>query len=362
MNALSNLSSLTPTINGYQRSGSSQPAEPGVARSVNAPAKTDASSASSSAAANFNVDELVDNLWGYMRGRLAQAQSSGASDAEMDKMWAAAEKGIEKGFGEARDILESMGKLDGALKGKIDDAYSRLEDVLALRDLNAPVARSEDSAPATGAANRRISMYQYEQRTFSLDVTTAEGDKVTIYVDKRTEAAAEQSSGDGWSALSWGKVESGQFDLRIEGDLNDQEKEDLTALLQEVGDLAEEFYDGDLGVAFQQAQALSIEGTSLASMNLHLRSVEAKGVAAYQQAGGEGQSLPRGLEPLRQYARDMVEAQQRWMDSLGSEFGLVDALSNHPRNDGQLSQFLESLFGGEATDKAGSGSNSANKA
>lgn len=358
MNALSNLSTLTPTINGYHRSGSSQPAEPGVARSVNAPAKADESSASSSAASKFNVDQLVDNLWGYMRGRLAQAQASGASEAEMDKMWAAAEKGIEKGFGEARDILESMGKLDGALKGKIDDAYSRLEDVLATRDLNAPVARSEDSNPATtGVANRRISMYQYEQRTFSLDVTTAEGDKVTIYVDKRTEAAAEKSSGDGWSALSWGKVESGQFDLRIEGDLNDQEKADLTALLQEVGDLAEEFYDGDLGVAFQQAQALSIEGTSLASMNLHLRSVEAKGVGAYQQASGEGQSLPRGLEPLREYAREMVEAQQRWMDSLGSEFGLIDAMTNHPRNDGQLSQFLESLFGGEAGDKTESGNN-----
>lgn len=349
-NALSNLSALTPSIAGYQRPGSNNAAEPGVARSVNGAAKTQAAEATQSAASKFNVDELVDNLWGFMRGRLSQAQASGASEAEMDKLWAAAEKGIKQGFGEARDVLESMGKLDDALGAKIDEAYGRLEDTLAKRDLNASVSGDNQTEVARGA-NRTIGMYQYQQRTFSLDVTTAEGDKVTIFVDRRSESTAEQSSGDGWSALSWGKVESGQFDLSIEGDLNDQEKADLTALLQEVGDLADEFYDGDLGVAFQQAQALSIDGTSLASMDLSMRSVEAKGVAAYQQAGGSGQSLPRGLEPLREYARDLVDAQQRWMDSMNSERGLVEALSNHPRNDGQLSDFLDSLFADKTAQK-----------
>lgn len=346
-NALSNLSALQPTIAGYQRSGSQSAAEPGVTRNVNAPVKAEANQAAKSSADQFNVDELVDNLWSFMRGRLSQAKAGGASEAEMDKLWSAAERGIKQGFGEARDVLKSMGKLDDALKSKIDDAYGQLENALANRDLNAPVGSKDEGGQVSGGANRRIGMYQYEQRTFSLDVTTAEGDKVTIYVDQRTEAAAEKAQGDGWSSLSWGKVESGVFDLRIEGDLNDQEKADLTALLQEVGDLADEFYDGDMGVAFKQAQALSIEGTSLASMDLSLRSVEAKGVAAYQQAGGEGQTLPRGLEPLRQYARDLVDAQQRWMDSLNSKQGLVEALANHPRNDGQLSDFLDSLFAQE---------------
>ncbi|PTY36506.1 hypothetical protein BGP77_04200 [Saccharospirillum sp. MSK14-1] len=350
-NMLSNLSALTPSIAGYQRAGSGQSPEPGVARSVNAPAKAEESGSTQSAASQFNVDELVDNLWSFMRGRLSQAKASGASEADMDKLWAAAEKGIKQGFGEARDVLESMGKLDNALEGKIDQAYGRLEEALANRDLNAEVTHG-NSTQISQSGSRSIGIYQYEQRTFSLDVTTAEGDKVTIHVDRRTEAAAEKTSGDGWSSLSWGKVESGQFDLSIEGDLNDQEKADLKALLQEVGDLADEFYDGDLGVAFEQAQALSISGTSLASLDLSMRSVQAKGVSAYQQAGGEGQSLPRGLEPLREYARELVDAQQRWMDSLNSERGLVEALSNHPRNDGQLSSFLDSLFADHSTDDA----------
>lgn len=346
-NALSNLSALTPSIAGYQRPGSSG-ANAAAANADNASAtsKADQGQAPASAAANFNVDELVDDLWGFMRGRLSQAQANGASEAEMEKLWSAAERGIKQGFGEARDMLQSMGKLDEALGNKIDQAYGRLEDALAARDLNADVSGSGETQ-VEGGANRRISLYQYEQRSFSLDVTTAEGDRVTIQVDKRTEAGAEQTSGDGWSALSWGKLETGMFDLSIEGDLNDQEKADLTALLKEVGDLADEFYDGDLGVAFKQAQALSIEGSSLASMDLNMRSVEARGVGAYQQAAGDsGQSLPRGLEPLRQYARELVDAQQRWMDKLNSEQGLSEALANHPRNDGQLGNFVESLLGG----------------
>jgi len=350
-NMLSNLSALTPSIAGYQRSGSGQAAQSAEAGSVKAPVKAEESGSSQSAASKFNVDELVDNLWSFMRGRLSQAKASGASEAEMDKLWAAAEKGIKQGFGEARDVLESMGKLDGALKGKIDEAYGRLEDVLANRDVNASVS-GEESTQVSRQANRNIGIYQYEQRTFSLDVTTAEGDKVTIHVDRRSEASAEKSSGDGWSSVSWGKVESGQFDLSIEGDLNDKEKADLTALLKEVGELADEFYDGDLGVAFEQAQALSIDGTSLASLDLSMRSVQAKGVSAYQQEGGEGQSLPRGLDPLREYARELVDAQQRWVDKLNSERGLVDALTNHPRNDGQLSTFLDSLFANNSADKA----------
>lgn len=350
-NALSNLSALTPTIAGYQRPGTSSATETGAGGKVKVEQPANAQQAES-AASKFDVDELVDNLWSFMRGRLSQAKASGANDAEMDKLWSAAEKGIKQGFGEARDVLKSMGKLDGALEGKIDEAYGRLEEALANRDLNADVTQSDKAVAPSGSANRSIGIYQYEQRTFSLDVTTAEGDKVTIYVDRRTEAAAEKLSGDGWSSLSWGKVESGQFELSIEGDLNDQEKSDLTALLQEVGDLADEFYDGDLDVAFQQAQALSISGTSLASLDLSMRSVQAKGVAAYQQAGGDSASLPRGLEPLRDYARELVDAQQRWMDQLGSEQGLVEAMANHPRNDGRLSDFLESLFANNGTEDA----------
>ena len=349
-NALSNLSALTPSIAGYQRPGAADNAT-GHSGTINAPARAEAAEQSQSAASKFNVDELVDNLWGFMRGRLAQAQANGASEAEMDKLWAAAEKGIKQGFGEARDVLDSMGKLDDALGSKIDEAYGRLEDVLAKRDLDAPVTATE-SSDVSRSASRNIGIYQYEQRSFALDVTTAEGDKITINVDRRSEATAAKASGEGWAALSWGKVESGQFDLSIEGDLNDQEKADLKALLQEVGELADEFYDGDLDVAFQQAQALSISGTSLASLDLSMRSVQTKGVAAYQQAGGESASLPRGLDPLREYARELVDAQQRWVDKLNSERGLVDSLINHPRNDGKLSEFLDSLFAGNSADNA----------
>jgi hypothetical protein len=119
----------------------------------------------------------------------------------------------------------------------------------------------------------------------------------------------------------------------------------LNALLKEVNELADEFYDGNMDLAWGKAQALNINGSSLASMDLRMRDVETKGVAAYQAAGGE-QQLPRGLESLRQYARDMVSAQQKWMDSFNSRDALPQSIKNHPLNDGRLEAFTRSLLGG----------------
>ena len=297
------------------------------------------------AAKSFDVDGLVDNLWGFMKGRLAEAKASGASEQEMDKMWSAAERGLEKGFNEAKDVLRSLGKMSEPLGERIDQAYNNLTGILDDRDLSAqaPKARETDQEPV---ANRHISLYQYQEQTFSLDVKTQEGDTITVRVSNQSEAGAESRQGDGWSSIQWGRSDNNAFSLQIEGDLNDAERADLDKLLGEVNTLANEFYDGDLNVAWEQAQALSIDGTSLSSMNLNMREVEAKGVSAYQQEQAGGQAMPKGLEPLRQYAQELISAQQDWMSSLNSRTGLAESLANHPRNEGGLERFARELLGG----------------
>ncbi len=282
-----------------------------------------------------------------MQGRLAQAEASGASDAEMEKMWQAAEKGLKQGFGEAREVLQAMNKMDENLDAKIDSAFQGLTDILEARDVSAqaPVTESPERE-ATSSENRRISLYQYQEQSFSLNLKTVEGDSIRIQVRNTQEAGADFQRNGGGESLSWGRSSSNDFQLSIEGDLNDTERADLNALLADVNDLANEFYDGDMALAWEQAQALSIDGTSLASMDLRMREVEAKGVAAYQSANTDTQ-LPRGLESLRDYARDMMAAQQQWIDSFNRRGALPEVMKNHPLNDGRLEAFTRSLLGGE---------------
>jgi len=295
---------------------------------------------------NFDVDGLVSNLWSFMQGRLEQAQVSGASDAEMDKLWQAAEKGLKQGFGQAREALQAMNRMNPGLNEKIDTAYEGLTAILDARDLtaSAPVTEQADEAPAT-ADNRRISLYQYQEQSFALNLKTTEGDRITIQVRNSQESGADYQRNQNSEALYWGRADNNAFQLEIQGDLNETERADLNALLKEVNELADEFYDGNMDLAWGKAQALNINGSSLASMDLRMRDVETKGVAAYQAAGGE-QQLPRGLESLRQYARDMVSAQQKWMDSFNSRDALPQSIKNHPLNDGRLEAFTRSLLGG----------------
>ncbi|MHA7878182.1 MAG: DUF5610 domain-containing protein [Saccharospirillum sp.] len=290
---------------------------------------------------NFDVEGLVNNLWGFMKGRIEQAQASGASEKELDKLWQAAEKGLKQGFGEAKEVLQSLGKLSEPLTEKIDQAYEQLTEALEKRDLNATLATSEPVK--SDSASRQIDLYQYRERTFSLDVKTREGDSVTIRVLNQQEASASGVQSDGRSSLAWGRSDSAGFSLIIEGDLNDDERADIEALLGQVNELANDFYRGNYDVAWEKAQALNIEGSSLLTMDLNLRSVEARGVGVYESVGGE-RPVPKGLASLAQYARELVDAQKGWQDRFDSPKGLLQALENHPMNKGSLGDMARALL------------------
>lgn len=309
------------------------------AETASAAGTTEASRASD-AASGFDVDALVNNLWGFMKGRISEAQANGASEKELDKLWQAAEKGLKQGFGDAKDVLKSMGKLSEPLGNKIDQAYDRLTETLEARDLSASVGTGDTK---NAAVDRKIDIYQYQERSFSLDLKTSEGDSITIRVKSSQEASASQQSGGGWSNLQWGSTDMTGFDLIIEGDLNDQERADIEALLGQVNELANDFYSGNYDLAWEKAQALDIEGSSLLSMDMNLRAVEAKGVGVYEQMSGD-QALPKGLSPLAQYARELVQAQQDWQQRFDSSAGLLNALENHPLNNGQLGNLAQSLL------------------
>lgn len=195
------------------------------------------------------------------------------------------------------------------------------------------VGRNESQGP-----DRAISLYQYERETFSLDLTTAEGDTIRI------RSVNEQvSNADDWrfgslSATRWSTDQSSGYELYIDGDLNDQERADLDALLAEVNELAAEFYDGDYETAFDMAQAISIDGTTLRSMDLNMQESTQKSANVYAEMAGQTTRLPAGLEALRDYSEKLLAAQERWQARFDAAQGLFDALNNHPMNQGQLAQ------------------------
>ncbi len=304
----------------------------------------------SSRADQFDVSALVDQIWSFASNRIAQAEADGASEEELDSLWRAAEKGVEAGFGEARDILEDLGELDEPLAMKIDSAYGQLMDKIASRGVEEDVSETSNNVDSSAVSSRQalvdrsVSLYQYERQTFSLDLTTAEGDKIQIRAFNEAGASMEDDRFGNYSSTRWSSGQSSGYSLVVQGNLNEQETADLDALLAEVNELAAEFYEGDLNTAYEMAAELDITGSSLMSLDLSMREVETKSAEVYAETAGQRSSLPQGLAPLREYADKLIAAQENWQNRFNSNDDLLNSIVNHPRDNGMLARFAHELL------------------
>ncbi len=139
-----------------------------------------------------------------------------------------------------------------------------------------------------------------ENREAEIQVRTREGDVVTIRMqqtrsEQQSAVYAQQTearSGAGTytsqsrqlAAYSQTSMDQFGFSLQIEGDLNDDEKQALADLINNMNEVSTRFFNGDIASAFKQAQKLGFDQEQIAGFSMNLnreRSVQA--VSAYQQ-------------------------------------------------------------------------------
>jgi len=102
-----------------------------------------------------------------------------------------------------------------------------------------------------------------QEQSTDIEIQTAEGDKVTISSDARTEAALLTYkhlafNGEGYDAEQLQLVDfqaDSSFELSVVGDLNEREKADIEALLQDIGARLKAFLTGGADAAGPTAAA-----------------------------------------------------------------------------------------------------------
>lgn len=173
--------------------------------------------------------------------------------------------------------------------------------------------------PPPGGMSLSAAERYSKAESFSLDLTTKEGDRVTINF---SHASAMQASlgatndGQGGSATAFNvsRAERNEFQFSIEGDLNDDELEAIQNLIQDVSLIADDFFSGDVQAAFEQASEFDMDRSQLSSMSLNMsRSEQYTAVAAYQEVQNNGNNA--GGQRLGQIT-NMLN-QQRQDNSLG---------------------------------------------
>lgn len=261
---------------------------------------------------DFTPEKVADRVLGFIEQRLQQEAAAGADPARLNKLLGQARDGVEKGFAEARKILDGMGVLGGQVASDIDDTYARIQDGLSGLD------KRFGSAPATAD---KVALSGYSERfsalaeTFELSVTTRDGDRLRISVAQASASWTQKGfavAGNGGSTAvvassQSGSLQIGGWQVSVEGELDDGEIKALEKLFSQVQELSEKFYVGDLAGAFDRAMALDMDSEQLASMSLHLTQTSVRQATdAYGAVAGQGASAVN--TDLQAYAQGLLDA------------------------------------------------------
>lgn len=177
--------------------------------------------------------------------------------------------GVARSRNDERDSGSSVGPSLGGvlsnLSNSIADLRSQLESLSSSRDL--PVDGAGLSASAMGATI-------INKQRGELQIHTLEGDVVTLKFNSKVGVSIEgQQISDGSTTLTNTSLEMHSREklrISVEGDLNEAELAAINDLVEKVGELTSDFFNGDLEGALAQAMSLSYDSSVVADYSLDL--------------------------------------------------------------------------------------------
>ncbi|MCG5493878.1 DUF5610 domain-containing protein [Ectothiorhodospira variabilis] len=258
---------------------------------------------------DFTPEKVAERIAGFVELGLANARARGASEEQLENLRQQATRGVEQGFKEAREILGGLNLLDGKIKADVDETERLTFD--ALENLKrAPQDR--DLAGVT-----RLSMMERYQRAESLElnITTQSGAQVSIQFqsaqDTRVQAEARMEGGESRGWLDVSRSEQSGYRFSVQGDLNPDELQAIENLVRDVGQLADEFFNGDVQRAFEMLPDLRFDTSQLQSMDLNMTRTETYKMAqSYEQT--RQMESPEQSMPGRRIGQLMEAMQERF--------------------------------------------------
>ena len=260
--------------------GSSAPPAPlaGSAAVAAVPATAELPAAPASPGPQAAAQQVLDRV-----GQALQAaRRQGADDATLRDLLAQARSGVEQGVADARAVLSGMGVGEGPLMTQVDETEDALQEGLAALE-----AQLAPPAPATSYSGA-LSMEASRSQRLSLQVTTRDGDTVTLFLSSSrslSQSASLLVTADG-AAFSMERsiYTSSRFSLSVEGTLDAQEIEAIQSLMKRVDKLAERFFEHGMQAAFAKAMAMELDGETLVSFSLDMQlEISRQASLQYQQ-------------------------------------------------------------------------------
>ncbi|WP_299975326.1 DUF5610 domain-containing protein [uncultured Pseudoteredinibacter sp.] len=337
-----------------------------------------------------SADAVAGSILGFISARLEADKANGASSEQLQSRLEAGLKGFERGFGEAKEMLKELDLLGPRVEKDIsntrDLVYQGIHQLASDYGVESPISSDENKtdsssigSPAKGldetviearlpniveqplAAPSQLSTpsgnyqsYQLDysrERSFQMEVQTRDGDTISIdaaslirYQESQQNA---QNAGSDFSSLSFSASEDYAAAIQISGDIDEGEWQAFTELFDQVLELADNFYQGDVATAFEQALNLGYNGEEIAQFSVNLQQTTSVQQAAVYQSiePSSWQSQATPLSDLQNYAEQLLASTEQ-LALKGFDLELLpDVLqSTQLESSEQHKAFLEAIF------------------
>lgn len=259
---------------------------------------------------DFSPEKVADRILAFVNKAAGQLKNSDPN-FDQDMFLSQIKQGIETGFSQARDALDSLGLLNGQIKQNLDTTYSKIQDGLSKLDLTDQVLASPVSQLQGFSA-------QVKQAA-EIEVVTREGDVIKIRLNQSASVdqvgVAIQQDGASASVFQSNSESSSGFSVTVDGNLNEDEQKSLKKLLNQMDKVGQDFFKGNIQAAFSHVQQIGLDTQQISSFSMSLsmeKSIQA--VAAYQQVSSPDQNIDP--EQIKQavdffsHARDLLKTAQ----------------------------------------------------
>lgn len=249
---------------------------------------------------SFDFEEVARNVMDFLTSHIEGAKKGGASDEKLEELLAQARAGVEMGFEQARDELEGMNMLSDDVQEGMDRSYDAIGK--GINDLESSLFETEKNEAdlvTDSVINREIGLQETEQG--SISIKTRDGDDVNISFGSQTTLGQSQSFEGNQSSSQTSFNTTQSFSIKVEGDLNDEELEAINGLVTDISKLADEFFNGDVQKAFEQASDLGFDASQIAQFSLDF--TEVKQVAVREHYAPNQSSSP--IATISPYMQDL---------------------------------------------------------
>jgi len=243
---------------------------------------------------SFDFEEVAKNVLDFVSGVIQGAKDSGASDDKLNEMFEQARAGVDMGFEQAREELGDMNMLSDDVKQGMDKSYDLIQggiDALHQKLLN--------PQPSVSIISEELAMSEHEEG--SISITTLDGDEININFSNSMSLGYSQSADGGSFRSEMNLSSSHSFSFEVHGSLDEEELKSVASLVKDIGQLADEFFNGDIEQAWQQANTLDFDQSQIAQYALDFQ--EVKQVSLMQNYVSDTSASP--IATLSPYMKDL---------------------------------------------------------